>query len=48
MIDIASVVTRAQLRYTKDILTPGIYSLIKSASLQKYVPYPAIIHTIMA
>ena len=41
------MVTRARLRCTRDYLTPGIYSQIKTAAVEKRISFPANIHTPM-
>ena len=47
VIDMESTVTRTRLRYTRYYLTPSICSLIKPAAMEKFMPFPAKIHTVM-
>ena len=42
-----NMMTRACLRYTRDYLTPDMYSLIKPADMDNLMPYPAQIYTVM-
>ena len=37
VIGVESMVTRTGLRYTRDYLTPGICSLMKSAAIEKFI-----------
>ena len=41
------MVTHICLRYTQDYLAPSICSLIKLAAMEKLMPFPAEIHTMM-
>ena len=46
-IGMESMVTHAHLRHTQDYLTPGICSLIDPAAMEKLMPFPTKIHTVM-
>ena len=48
MISIESMVARARcLRYKRDYMTPGKYSVIKPTAMEKLMQFPAKIHTVM-
>ena len=47
VIGIESMVTRAGLCYTRDCLTPGKFSTIKPAAVEKLMPFPVKIHTVI-
>ena len=47
LIRMESMVTRARLLYTHGYLMPGICSLIKPAAMEKLIPSPTKIHTVI-
>ena len=48
LIGLASMVTRAELLYTRDYLTPGICSLIKPATMENLMSFLAKIYTVIS